>query len=110
MDSMIETGIRKFKNILPRESYGRREIKKAIIVGRMFRIHSSTSEECDIFWQGWITIIELLQLGYSRRLIDDCCRWTDARFKTNIWESLLKVFQMVGNYFMFPALQFQVEG
>ena len=43
LESMKEDGIRKFKNILPMESFGGRKTKKAIIVGRLFRIQIGTT-------------------------------------------------------------------
>ena len=52
LESLRESGTRKFLNILPQISYNSRTTKKAIIVGKLARIQRSMTKEQDIFWQG----------------------------------------------------------
>ena len=56
---MKENEMRKFLNIFPAISFGKKSIKKAIIIGRLFRIQRNTMDIYDRFWQGWITLWEL---------------------------------------------------
>ena len=51
-ESLIVEGIRKFRNILPDFSYNKQKVKKAIIIGRFFRIQIGTMKPQDVFWQG----------------------------------------------------------
>ena len=109
LESMKEYGIRKFKNILPMESFGGRKTKKAIIVGRLFRIQIGTTMAIERFWQGWITLLELKMLGYSWNILKDCCSWVGARYKEDVWSSLYQLFLLVGNNYMSHP-SFQLEG
>jgi len=98
--SLIEEGTRTFRNIIPAISFGCKKNKKAIIIGRLFRIQRSTMDKEDRFWQGWFTLTELKMLGYKPNILKDCCCWIDARFKENIWGFLFKCFMLVGKYYM----------
>ena len=110
-ESMRNEGKRKFQNILPANSYGRKEIKKAIIVGRLFRIQIGTTRLTDCFWQGWLTLMELKMLNYNLNIIRECCGWVDARYKSDLWRFLFKCFLLVGNNYMScPSNNFKLKG
>ena len=106
---MKENGMRKFLNILPAISFGKKSIKKTIIIGRLFRIQRNTMDICDRFWQGWITLWELQLLNYDWNILKECCGWLDARFKEDVWRFLFQCFLLVGNNYMSHP-SFQLEG
>ena len=89
---LLNTGSRKFQNLLHYESYGDYKTKKGIIVSRFLRIHKSTTEKRDVFWKGWISLIELRMLGYGRRIIEDCYIWCDMQVRSKIWRLLILCF------------------
>ena len=97
-------------NTLPGISYGPRKRKRAIIIGKLIKIHVGTTRMIDKFWLGWLTLWELGMLGYKWDLVKECCGWIDARFRDKIWRLLSDLFELVGNNFMFPPFRFKLKG
>ena len=109
-ESLMKEGKRKFMNMLPNVSYGTRKMKRAIIIGRLIKIHVGTTIYVEKFWKGWLTLWEIGMLGYKWDLVKECCGWIDARFRDKIWRLLVDLFQMVGNNFMFSPFNFNLKG
>ena len=72
-ESLLNKGKMKFMNTLPGISYGPRKRKRAIIIGKLIKIHVGTTRMTDKFWLGWLTLWELGMLGYKWDLVKECC-------------------------------------
>ena len=96
--------------MLPNVSYGTRKMKRAIVFGRLIKIHIGITIYVEKFWKGWLTLWEIEMLGYKWDLVKECYGWIDLRFRDKIWRLLEDLFQMVGNNFMFSAFNFNLKG
>jgi len=92
-ESMMEDGKRKFFNVIPVESYNSMTQKKGLIMGILSRVNSNSTLDRDVFFLGWGTLFELLGLGYSVKMLCECCFLIGARYERSVWKQLSLFFK-----------------